>query len=90
MNWRRGFFRLWLAFSVCWVGAVVFFESPITACVKVRHALDIGNPFDCFVEDGVVNGRILALAFAPVLLSFLIGLVGGWVIGGFSGSRDFR
>jgi hypothetical protein len=85
MNWWRGLFRLWLILSACWIGAVVFFLSPITACFKVRAVLSVGNPFDCF-DDGVSRTpAVLAIAFAPVLLSFLIGIVGAWVIRGFDG-----
>ena len=84
MNWRRGSFRLWLAISILWISGIIFFRSPITACVKVRYAFELGNPFECFVEDGVISADVLLLAFVPVVALLQMGLICGWIVSGFS------
>jgi hypothetical protein len=66
MNWKLGFFRIWLVASVCWVAFVGFaFYSDIlvprqlalkqAACVQAHRA----NPALGKVSDCLNNGRLL-------------------------------
>src|SRR6267154_596144 len=60
MNWRRGFLRLWIVASACWlmlVGAVAYQKVGLSrqaateqaACADARRVNPtLGNPFDCF------------------------------------------
>jgi len=51
--------------------------------VNVRYAFELGNPFECFVEDGVISADVLLLAFVPVVALLLMGLICGWIVSGF-------
>jgi hypothetical protein len=82
MNWRRGLFRLWIAFSAIWIAliaALVYhagaFEMP---------ALPAGATFDNKLQDV----RLLPLfAFAPPLAIGFALLLVGWVAAGFRSPR---
>ena len=64
MNWKRGFFRIWIVASVGWAGFVgwLFYNATVvsqrqaaiqSACVEDRRAdPSLGNVFDCF-EKGI-------------------------------------
>ena len=45
MNWARGFFRLWLVFTVIWVGAVAILLRPDKAALVMFGVTGIGVPF---------------------------------------------
>lgn len=76
MNYRRGFIRLWLAFSLIW-----------TAWTGVRRLTD---DLSCLYEDGpwcdhrtwsfYLGG--LQFVLGPPALALIIGAL-GWIIGGF-------
>ena len=60
MNWKLGFFRIWIVASICWVSFVgwLFYNATVVsrritatqqACVDDRRAdPSLGNVFDCF------------------------------------------
>jgi hypothetical protein len=62
MNWKLGFFRLWIVASACWAAAVgwLFYVAVVAprsltaiqdACVEARRAEPaLGSPFDCFAK----------------------------------------
>ena len=61
LNWRSGFFRLWIAASLCWVifSAVMAYENVVVPQQKV--AADIST---CIIDHGVSacsrNARLAA------------------------------
>jgi hypothetical protein len=81
MNWKPGFFRIWIVASVCWVAFVGFaFYSEIlvprqlaltqVGCIQAHRA----NPALGKVSDCLYNGRLLfddRIPFRSVLPKYL-------------------
>lgn len=86
----------WIAYE----GAVVprLVAANQNACLEARKANpSLGNPFDCFDGGGMSFADVVpwstdiisygALAFTPVLVLLLIGLVIRWIVAGFRPSK---
>jgi hypothetical protein len=86
MNWKRGFFRVWLVLSVCWLGfwALGIYEHVVErssaaaahACFMAKKDIPPpGNPFDCF--DGVRGNRFADLIPLPRSISNYVAIALG-------------
>jgi hypothetical protein len=80
MNWKLGFFRLWIVVSACWAAVVawLFYAAVVAprslaavqdACVEARRAEPaLGSPFDCFAK-GMNFDYVLPLG--PIVAKYL-------------------
>jgi hypothetical protein len=85
MNWKLGFFRLWIVASACWAAAVgwLFYTAVVAprslaaiqdACVEARRAEPaLGSPFDCFAK-GMNFDYVIPLG--PIVAKYLALAVG--------------
>ena len=96
--WRRGFFRLWAAFSVFWlVGAayLAFSDTGIPSITKdcsilLEFTLDatgknLGPPDvqKCNAVWETERKRLIATTFVPPLATLILGMMAGWIASGF-------
>ena len=90
MNWRRGLFRLWIAASILWVGAVgwsvydrVERARAESSCATQRIANPaLGNTSDCFSGDLTFDHLIpLSGLLSEYALIALGPVVGALVLG---------
>jgi len=73
MNWRRGLWRLWLVFSLCWIVAVgvaawreeAWIGTRISACAEAKGAQG-ANPFSCFDRDELARLKSAPVGLADV------------------------
>jgi len=91
MNWKLGFFRIWLVAAICWaafVGWLVYNETlrphrlaeVQQACVDAYRADPaLGNVFDCF-NKGVSFDNVVPLG---ILLPKYLALAAGPMVGAF-------
>jgi hypothetical protein len=71
MNWQKGFWRLWLALSLCWIVVVgvyawqdrAWMQSRANACFEAKQTQGL-NPFECYGGDERIR-----LSNAPVGLA---------------------
>ena len=80
MNWKLGFFRLWIVASAGWAAVVgwLFYVAVVAprslaaiqdACVEARRAEPaLGSPFDCFAK-GMNFDYVLPLG--PIVAKYL-------------------
>src|SRR5262249_52725058 len=73
MNWKLGFFRIWIVASICWLAFVgfAFYSYEISprqlaatqaACAEARQANPaLGNVFDCFEKGGPLFADLIPL-----------------------------
>lgn len=73
MNWRHGFFRLWIVTSLCWIAMLLVVAGPN------------GDGFG--TREQVIGFFVLALG-SP-LLTLFVGLVIAWIVAGFRGAAQF-
>jgi hypothetical protein len=85
MNWKLGFFRLWIVVSACWAVVVgwLFYSAVVAprslaaiqdACVEARRAEPaLGSPFDCFAK-GLNFDYVLPLG--PIVAKYIALAVG--------------
>jgi hypothetical protein len=110
MNWRKGWLRLWLVLSLCWIVGIAVFawhqeqaradqEKTYRACFARKEA-EGANPFTCpsegpayhidelwRLENDTMAARLKGYAinaFLPPLAALALGLLGVWVISGFT------
>ena len=94
-NWRRGFLRLWLVLSLCWIAGVGVFawgyeqsmasrDQALRACFEASKAKGT-DMFSCFSDEtiypalGKTVGEYAAYAFLPPLGALVLGLIGAWL-----------
>jgi len=80
MNWKLGFFRLWIVSSACWAAVVgwLFYVAVVAprslaavqdACVELHRAdPSLGSPFDCFAK-GMNFDYVIPLG--PIVAKYL-------------------
>jgi hypothetical protein len=85
MNWKLGFFRLWIVASVAWAAVVggLFYIAVVAprslaaiqdACVEARRAEPaLGSPFDCFAK-GMNFDYVIPLG--PIVAKYLALAIG--------------
>jgi hypothetical protein len=70
LNWRRGFFRLWILFSASWImGWIIYLMA-----FAIREGMR--SPGDLLA--------IPVLLFGPPVALFIFGLAAAWAFRGFS------
>jgi hypothetical protein len=77
MNWQRGAFRLWVVGSLIWMVAAIWLRHSRDSALP---APPLGSRTDVSFHDWVLW---LQTVIAPPRLVGVIGLLAGWVIGGF-------
>jgi len=102
MNWKRGFFRLWVVFAVLWVIGVVvvaFGESSIPSLTRscdllpqftesgTGRQLTQADVDACEVVWKKKRLELVGWAAGPPAAVLLLGLVMMWVFRGFRHSR---
>jgi len=93
MNWKLGFFRIWIVASVCWAVFVgwLFYAAVIAprslaaaqdACIEARRAEPaLGNPFDCFAKGLNFDYVIPIGPFVAKYLALAVGpMVGAFLL----------
>ncbi len=98
-NWRRGFLRLWVVFSVLWIGGMVWMlladdriPSLSNSCSELLN-FKVDEPGEYLTEPDVeaceASWRKKWLALINILLVpfvlLAIGLTIGWIVRGFRG-----
>jgi hypothetical protein len=96
MNWKRGLMRLWLVLVCVWLVFVVWLTldvfvmhpQTIESCAEAR-TLDpsLGSPWRCIEYGRPLFERLAnyaALAVLPPIGVLIAGIVGSWIVLGFS------
>ena len=81
---------MWLVASIVWAVWIILFPRSSTSCFEARKALGLGNPFDCFDPEEIITGftgGTMLLLLGPIVGSAFAGLIGTWIIKGFSQSQ---
>jgi hypothetical protein len=101
MNFRRGFFRVWVAVCLCWAAYSLWHYS--LKCTPL--ALDNGKPSEwmcpsiigAHVPPGLtliksltslkMLGEMAAIILGPPIAALLVGAILGWALSGFATMR---
>jgi|KBSMisStaDraftv2_1062788.scaffolds.fasta_scaffold4877605_1 hypothetical protein len=75
MNWRRGFFRIWVVLSALWI-VFMNLAAYYKFIVPRMNGADVG-PISADIP------QYLGIVFGPVLFVLVIGAVVTWMLSGF-------
>lgn len=74
MNWKRGLFKVWIIFSILWVGAITW--------VAYHDLVAPGQAAARGVPVGTVLMIYAGLAIGPVVGTLVLWIVGAWAAAG--------